>query len=459
MKKTLQSIMLLAFMLGIVASTSLVAQNVMSTKKVQAGSATESVTKQKKQKPQKIKEVDSNKNKRPKWINTIQKDYIIVTGSGATLDASQENALLKVKENIVRSVAENISVSSEMTTKEAMGDNVNSFFQNFEQTTQSQTGDVSFLKGIALNKAEDYYWEELKQGNNITFYYHLLYPFSDLEMRKLVMAFEKADRELTEQLQDILNKIETTTIVEDMESDITTLEKLLPKFLDTRKTKTEVGINQIKSRLKSINIVAVTKTNGSIEYELKIGSQTITTNRKPQVTNPTKCATINGIEPSRTGWRISFEAKYCYDDPNNLIRVKHTFRHATVSHDFYFDIDEDKVQVFMHAPIIFSATEQDDSNVTSGKVTFTISNKYGGTFTVDRIILNYAKAPPIMFENITQTFTGKGDHTIIIDLPNELDKKLYTSRMHTVVDGFIYYNIKGKQETYKLYQNKVTTSW
>ncbi|HPW66714.1 MAG TPA: hypothetical protein PLS84_06475 [Salinivirgaceae bacterium] len=408
---------------------------------------------------QKVKTIDKDKRKKPDWINSIKKDYIIVTGSGATLEASQENALLKVKENIVRSVAENVKVSSEMTTKEDMGTNVNNFFQSFEQTTQTQTAEMDFIKGIGINKAEDYWWEKVQAGNNITFYYYLLYPFSEMELRKLVMAFEKADRELTEQLEEILNRIENVLVVEDMESDATTLTKLKDKFVDQRKAKAEVGIEQIKSRIKSINIVPVFNTLGSLEYELKIGQQVVTTNKKPRATSPTKCAIVNGIEPSRTGWILTYDAKNCYNDPNNLIKVEHSFKYGKVTHDFYFDINEGKVEVYMHAPIMISATETDDTKVLTGKVTFTLSNKFGGSFMVDRIVLNYAKAAPIVFDNIGKTLIGKGDHSIILDLPIELDKATYSSKIAPLVDGFIYYNVKGEQKTYKLYQNKITTTW
>ncbi|MGI6478312.1 MAG: hypothetical protein ACOX0M_02595 [Salinivirgaceae bacterium] len=408
---------------------------------------------------QKVKTIDKDKRKKPNWINSIKKDYVIVTGSGATLEASQENALLKVKENIVRSVAENVKVSSEMTTKEEMGTNINNFFQSFEQTTQTQTAEMNFIKGIGLNKAEDYWWEKVQAGNNITFYYYLLYPFSEMELRKLVMAFEKADRELTEQLEEILNRIENVTVVEEMESDITTLTKLKDRFVDQRKTKAEVGIERIKSRIKSINIVPVSSTLGSLEYELRIGQKVVTTNKKPRATNPTKCATVNGIEPSRTGWNLTFDAKYCYDDPKNLIKVEHSFKYGKVTHEFYFDINEGKVEVYMHAPIMISAAESDDTKVLTGKVTFTLSNKFDGTFMVDRIVLNYAKAAPIVFDNIGKTLIGKGDHSIILDLPTELEKAAYSSKTAPLVDGFIYYNVKGEQKTYKLYQNKVTTTW
>ena len=112
-----------------------------------------------------------------------------------------------------------------------------------------------------------------------------------MELRKLVMAFEKADRELTEQLEEILNRIENVTVVEEMESDITTLTKLKDRFVDQRKTKAEVGIDRIKSRIKSINIVPVSSTLGSLEYELRIGQKVVTTNKNhaPQTNKMRYC--------------------------------------------------------------------------------------------------------------------------------------------------------------------------
>ncbi|HON19568.1 MAG TPA: hypothetical protein PK990_10450 [Salinivirgaceae bacterium] len=408
---------------------------------------------------QRNKTIETAKKKMPDWVNSIKKDYIIVTGSGPTIEEAQNNALLKVKESIVRAVAENVSVTSEMTTKEQMGTNVNNFFQSFDQTTQTKTAEIDFIKGIAINKAEDFWWEKVQSGNSITCYYHLLYPFSEMELRKLVMAYEKADRELTQELEEILARIEKNTVVEDMESDIQTLEKLAQRFIDHRKTKAEIGINQIRERIKSINIVPVSRSLGNIEYELKIGEQTVTTNKKPNVQNPTKCATITGIEPVGQGWNIMFDAQYCYDDPKNLIRVTHQFRSAKVSHDFYFDINEGKVEVYMHAPIIITASETDEKSVKKGTISFTLTNKFGGSFLVDRIVLNYAKGEPIILENVQRRFNGKGDHTMILELPREIDKDTYTSKKAPVVDGFIFYNVQGKQQTYKLYQHKVTTSW
>lgn len=407
----------------------------------------------------KIKIIESDKRKKPKWINTVKKDYIIVVGSGSTVESSQENAILKVKENIVKSVAENVKVTTEVTSKEAIGSNVNYFFQSFEQTTQAQTADLNFIKGISLSKAEDYWWEKVKDANNIIVYYYLLYPFSDVELHKLVMAFEKADRELTEQLHETIESADRMDNIEDLESAVTTLEKLKEKFLDNRKTKSEIAIEQLKAKLASINIVPVYKSLGEIEYQLKSGNTTITTKRKPRAVNPSKCATVNGIEPTTDGWKITFDAKYCYSDPKNFIKVEHNCKYAKISHDFYFDINEGKVEIFMNAPIMISSTKIVDNKVVEGKVTFTVTNKFDGQFSIDRIVLNYAKNAPIVFDNINRRLIGKGNHSVVLELPSPIDKDAYSSKVSSLVDGMIYYNVQGEQRILKLYQNTVNTTW
>jgi len=412
--------------------------------------------------PQKIKVLDSENKKKPNWINTIRKEFIIVTGTGKTLDAAKDNALMEVKKHIARAVAENIQVQTEMTTKEQMTNNVSNFFQEFEQTTKAQTADLSFLKGISLSKAEDSYWEKVEEGNKVVnFHQHLLYPFKNDELKMLVFAFELADKKLTEEMDEVLNRIDKTIVVEDMERDISILEKLIPKFIDNRKARAEVGIEKIKSRIKSITIVATERALGTIEYELRIGNQTVTTSAKPKVIDVSKCTNISGIEPSGKGWKITFDAKLCYDDPNNKLKVEHSFKSAKTSQEFFFNVNEGKVEVFINAPIVMEAAQQDDTTVKSGKVTFTFTNKFDGEYTIDKIILNYKEELPIIFDNIGKTFSGKGNQTLTVDLPMELNKATYSSKKAPLVDGFIYYTNKAdnKQIIYKIYQNKVTTSW
>ncbi|HQE55583.1 MAG TPA: hypothetical protein PKV45_11220, partial [Tenuifilum sp.] len=99
--------------------------------------------------------------KQPKWVNGLEKDFIIVTGTGPTAQDAQQNALSNVKAQIVSSVAENVKASSEVRKEEAsFNNNVNAFLEKFATTTTTQSGKVPFLQGISISKVSEFYWEK-----------------------------------------------------------------------------------------------------------------------------------------------------------------------------------------------------------------------------------------------------------------------------------------------------------
>jgi len=95
--------------------------------------------------------------KQPKWINGIEKDYVIVAGSGSNVQDAQQNALTSIKERIVSSVAENVVSKSEIKKEESSVNNVSVFLEKMASQTTSQSGKVPFLQGISLSKVEEFY--------------------------------------------------------------------------------------------------------------------------------------------------------------------------------------------------------------------------------------------------------------------------------------------------------------
>jgi len=56
--------------------------------------------------------------KKPDWVNTISKGYIIEMGKGLTADEAKDKAMDKIRESIIRSVAEQITATSSQSTVE-----------------------------------------------------------------------------------------------------------------------------------------------------------------------------------------------------------------------------------------------------------------------------------------------------------------------------------------------------
>ena len=62
--------------------------------------------------------VTDKSGRKPDWVNGVEKDFVIVSGSGATINDAQNSALMIIKERIVSSVADNVKATSTMKTEE-----------------------------------------------------------------------------------------------------------------------------------------------------------------------------------------------------------------------------------------------------------------------------------------------------------------------------------------------------
>ena len=101
---------------------------------------------------QKAKVLEHQPKKKPAWVNTLVKDYIIVVASSNTLEDAQEKALIKVKEHIISSVADNISSTSEYILTEDTKSGDMSITENYKVATKTRAADIPFIKVISVNQ-------------------------------------------------------------------------------------------------------------------------------------------------------------------------------------------------------------------------------------------------------------------------------------------------------------------
>lgn len=406
---------------------------------------------------QKTKVLDKSK-KRPDWVNGIVKDYIIAVGSGDNIEAAQDKALLKVKENIITSIAENVQTSSNTYQSEKTANGVTSIIDNYESSTQTKSADISYLKGISLSQVEDYYWEKVNEDGIIKFYYHLKYPFSELKLRELVEQFEKADKELTDMLNNIVDNIGGLSTVESMQEAIVSLQKLEKSFLDQRKDKADLGITKLNEMLKSISIYTIQNNLGEITYSLKLGDYMVSTAANPKVTST--CAKITDIQSGRTECKIIYDYSGCYDDPSNAVVVSYNFG-SQAKKSFSIDINANKTEIFTNDAVNISSMTSDENTITSAKCSMTVTSKYDNPATIEKITINWGKDnPPIIVENLSIQVSGKGKHDIIFGIAQALDKSKYNTKNQSMISGTILYSSSsGQKFTSNFSFLNVTANW
>ncbi|MBI5219298.1 MAG: hypothetical protein HY958_10250 [Bacteroidia bacterium] len=408
--------------------------------------------------------VIEDSGRKPKWVGGVVKDYVIGVGTGKDIEVAKTNCLTDIKSNIAKSVADYVKSSSELNKTETNGKNVASYFETYSANVQSETADIPSLKGISLSKAEEFYWEKVqnKSTGAVVVNYHIKYPFSEMDLRKIIMEFEKVERELNEKLEEIIMGADTIASVEEMISNIAQLESMLKSFKDNRKTKVEGAIAKYSTMLSSISLVPIKNDIGDLSYATKLGERFVYTMQKPRVTSYGNCAQTTSITSERSNWFIVYKYANCFDDPANAVNVEYMFNGKKVSNKFNFDINKNKVDIFLKNDINITTVQQEGNAISESKCELTFVSKHATPVLIEKVILDVQGAPPIIFNNVNQEFEGKGDHEIVLKCTQRLEKNKYSSNnQSSSVNGSINWKNKatGEKGTYKIFDQKFTTDW
>ncbi|MFP4289893.1 MAG: hypothetical protein ACLFQS_11610, partial [Bacteroidales bacterium] len=411
-----------------------------------------------------FKVTDASQHREPSWINALERNYIIVSAEGESIQEAQQNALLFIKERIVTSVADNVQATSEIVTEESnINNNVSTFLETYNATITTQSGDVSYLQGISLSKAEDYYWEQLldKKAGIMKYRYHVKYPFPDFELQKLVMDYQIQQRKLSEQLQKLLEAISKVNTIEQINGNIAELQTLTDAFSDTRKDRAKAGITRYKELLNGMSLVETQSQPGEIRFIIQGGGRTFTTSKRPNVQS--ECARITGVKPQGNEWVIHYNSEYCYDDPENHIEVNYRLGTSPVRNKFYFNINEDAVDVSIREPIAFESIEMQEGKITKTKVNITLWAEHEAPFLIENISIQFNQSPPLTVKDINQRFEGKGNHYLTLMIDQELDQENTTSTKNVVSRLSCTLNLKeiksNESRSLKILNHAYTTSW
>jgi hypothetical protein len=408
------------------------------------------------------KVIEKSTKKKPDWVNATIKDFIITTGRGPTIDEAKNNVVPAIREEIMNSVAVYVRSSSEVTIENVNKNNVINTIERFKNTSTVQTADIPSLKGISLNKVNDYYWEKFedKETKKITVAYHVKYPFSEQELRKLIQEFNQKDQEMTDQLNEILDKKDKIEAIEDIQTCITQLENLVGYFMDQRKEKAELGLTAYRDMLKSIEIVPIENNLGTLKYGLKIGEKFYKTSQKPKYKN-SECVTITSKISEAHVQVIKYTYEMCSADDKNQISVSYKYGNNKVDKTFYFDVTSNEVKIFLRGDIIMKAISRDNDNVSSYSCDFTLVSQYDAAFIIDKVILEWPGLAPVTVSNIGKEFAGKGVQNFTLEVSEPIDLRKSSSKNKPAVDGTVFFKVKstGEMKRYKFYSQNIKTDW
>ncbi|HCS86978.1 MAG TPA: hypothetical protein DIW30_00620 [Bacteroidales bacterium] len=125
------------------------------------------------------KVVDRSARHAPDWLYGMQKNYIITTSEGSTIDIARDLAMQSVKERILTAVAEHVESEAQTSLTETTHNGDIETLTIFSKQIASHSAYIPFLNDVSEAHAEDYYWEKIQKDKNTFYYrYNIKYPFS-----------------------------------------------------------------------------------------------------------------------------------------------------------------------------------------------------------------------------------------------------------------------------------------
>lgn len=281
---------------------------------------------------QRVKVLEAHPKKKPSWVNSLEKDYIIVVASSNTLEDAQIKALNKVKEQIISSVAENVTTSSEYLRSDDNGE----IGEVYNVATRTRAANIPFIKGISLNQIDQYYWQ--KVGNRKVepvYNYHIKYPFTETQLRKLVSEYNSADNKLTQQLNDLIEQVDNAETSADLEQARAELRAIKSQFLETdpRAKQAEVAATRAFNLMRDIKFETVSSELGKVQFKVIVAGKYVGTN-KPKVKS--NCAQITNLTLNGDVWVLEYNYSGCDENAQNKISVEYRNNCGKLTNDFYF---------------------------------------------------------------------------------------------------------------------------
>lgn len=366
--------------------------------------------------------------KEPKWLNDLKEGYIITSAKSDDIETAKDKCILRVKEQIVNSISENVRSKTELNTSEVtVNKQISTFLESYSSSTKGETGKTDFVQGISITKVEDFYWEKIMDTETKKYWYryHIKYPFSAKEMDDLVASYKMKDAELSFQLSKVINQIPQMQSVEEISAGISTLSSLKGSFVDMRSDQATTGIAQLAAMLENMEFVTVSHNVGQLEYALQYKDRVITYGKTPKVTS--ECATINNVKSIEDRVVISYNSDYCIaQDPNNGIDVVYKVGRYKMQNRFRFDASDGKVQLDVKDKIKIQRGE----NLT---ISIAVSSKFDNPFTITKIELDLT-GTGLGLNDINQKCAGKGVFMVKVNSSKNLD-----SPETGMTSGTIYY--------------------
>ena len=278
---------------------------------------------------------ESSARNMPAWVNSVERDFLIATASGGDIEEAKAAVIENVKK---QSIATRIVSESSLTTSAYQSGSDFSKTQNLESSILSRTAKLPFIGEISLAKAADYYWERryYRTSGRYEYFYAVKYPFSEFEMKQLVLEYQEHDRGLNEKLAGYQDGLDFVTSIEEISEALNSLRAFQDEFdvQDPRFNQVQSIANQYRQLYDQITIDWFQEKKGVAVVSLSLAGRSISTSQRPQIKS--NCASQISSSYEGNTLVIKYNDEYCYEDDQNWIEVRFRAGNKYISGKIYF---------------------------------------------------------------------------------------------------------------------------
>lgn len=273
---------------------------------------------------QQYKVAEKSSKRIPEWVHSVTKDYLNVSATGKTIEEAKAAVLASVKQQISESIASRVVSESNLLRTELETDKGAAYVQKMVQNIKSQSAKLPFMGEISLAKASSFYWERryFKSEKRNEYFYAVQYPFSEFEMKKLVMDFQIHDKQLNDRLSEYEEETDDITSIEDIDKILVDLRAFQSEFIkeDPRFVKIESIMNNYRKMYDAISLSCTKEKEGIIICTLHLSDRQISTSQKPLLKS--NCATKLTYSYEGNALLIRYDDFACYPEDENYIEIR-----------------------------------------------------------------------------------------------------------------------------------------
>jgi hypothetical protein len=380
--------------------------------------------------------VEVSQKKRPSWVYGLNNGYIIIEGVGANFENAQNDALKKLKERIVNSVAVNISSEMNISVNETVIDNMSKYRESTQLETNIKTDFFNSLKGISLSKSEAFYWEKQKYPNKMTkVHYHIMYPFTEMELNHLIKEWEQTDRAFTLELKALRESVETCNRVDDLKTLRSKTIALEDIFTGARKTEASIIKSEIDQLLDDLRFEVQKHERGRLVLKLLSSDRYFKMDSKTLFNSDCAILQDHKLINDDEALEINYDADFCFSVKKANFTISQDYNETEISAVFLVPDGENTVRFTVNDPIRLQRSSVNPQNLrwyipmrVFTETDFTVTRVELAVTHNDNMdlaqFINGEEKESFYTAEINQAFTAKGDYSLQFEVrATNTDKK------------------------------------